>query len=245
MDEEEDEVIPRCVKCKTRARRAKYNGVAYADLCVSCDTERRAEIRASESLLPPALSRAKVGTRLRPVKATPERSMARKGMCPDCAQEKRDSAELCDRCTAEKARAFAQRRDYMETLTDEDKVAGRLFVTEAQGLLDERNLSKPAGLPVPHYLAVIRHDCPGSAGRTTPVELKEIYDSSPSYCVHNGVARESKRGDRCRGGVIPAGRFGFLYREGQCRHCGLIARSRTGRLVDGWSRPPINGRKGS
>ncbi len=106
-------------------------------------------------------------------------------------------------------------------LTDDEKRAGRLFRLLAQNHLVAAFDSHPPDFRVPNFLAVYRHPCPGRQMRSTALELCEVYRLSPVD------------------GAVPAGRFGFITREGTCRSCGQTAASRAGRLVDAYVRPPI------
>lgn len=109
-------------------------------------------------------------------------------------------------------------------LSDAEKAAGRLFQTESEAILSRLNAASPPTYVVPFFLGLYRHLCAGRQDRSAGLELKELYRLSPIYQD------------------VPAGRFGYLYREGRCRACGQTARSEVGRLVDGWQRPPITGR---
>lgn len=111
-------------------------------------------------------------------------------------------------------------------LTAVEKNAGRIFRTDSQMFLAALNEKDPPTYDVPFFLGLFRHICSAKNSRSVAMELKEQYLVSPIYPVEN----------------VPAGRFGYLYREGRCRACGQTARSRAGRLVDGWERPPITGR---
>ena len=110
------------------------------------------------------------------------------------------------------------------TLSTEEKAAGRVFRDEMQAALLRSHTADPPDHTVPNFLSLYRHSCPARQGRSTALELKEVYVSSPSYPD------------------VPAGRFGFIYKQGVCRGCGQTARSRAGRLVDAYERPPIHGR---
>ncbi len=110
------------------------------------------------------------------------------------------------------------------SLTPEEKAAGRRFRDQAQADLLASVQAQPPTHVVPNFLALYRHNCPARDGRSTALELKEMYRKSLAD------------------GDVPAGRFGFLWREGRCRHCGATASSRAGRLVDAHRRPPIVGR---
>lgn len=111
-------------------------------------------------------------------------------------------------------------------LTDDEKKVGKLFRAQSVEKLDEINEIDPPTYEVPFFLGIYRHLCSARHGRSTGMELKEKYLLSPMY-PDDGV---------------PAGRFGFVFREGRCRACGQTARSRVGRIVDGWERPPLTGR---
>lgn len=112
------------------------------------------------------------------------------------------------------------------SLSQDEKAAGRRFRDAAQAdLLTSFDHDRPT-YTVPNFLALFRHNCPARDARSTALELKEVYLHSPAYPDLD----------------TPAGRFGFIYRQGRCRACGQTARSRAGRLVDGWQRPPIHGR---
>ncbi len=111
-------------------------------------------------------------------------------------------------------------------LTEIEKVAGRMFRDQAQARLTAVNEKDPATYDVPFFIALFRHRCPGNNGKSMAIDLKEQYLQSPIYPEQD----------------VPAGRFGYIYREGRCRACGQTARSRSGRIVDGWERPPVSGR---
>ena len=111
-------------------------------------------------------------------------------------------------------------------LSEAEKAAGREFRSRMREQLDALHVADPPTYLVPDVIALYRHKCPARGMRSTALELKEIYAASPIYPAHD----------------VPAGRFGWIYREGRCRGCGQSARSGTGRLVDGWQRPPLSGR---
>ncbi len=108
------------------------------------------------------------------------------------------------------------------SLSAAEKAAGRDFRDTAQGALLRAFDLDPPDIAVPNFIAVYRHACPARGGRSTAIELRECYRISPAYPQHQ----------------VPAGRFGFIWRAGACRHCGATARSRAGRLVDAHERPP-------
>lgn len=142
------------------------------------------------------------------------------------------------------------------SLSPEEKAAGRRFRDDAQAILAATFLTDHPTYSVPNFIGIYRHACAGRTNRSTALELKEIYLPSPAYQVstRKGQIDQVVREDEpfmpfiavplepYQLTRIPAGRFGFIYREGRCRSCGDTARSRAGRLIDGWERPPISGR---
>lgn len=141
----------------------------------------------------------------------------------------------------------------MTELTKEEKAAGRVFRDFAQNKLLETFETNPPDHQPPNFLSIFRHPCGGRGNRSTALELKERYEFSPSYvvypttdglAVHQGDeewAEEQVPGDYT---IIPANRFGFIYKEGKCssKGCGQTARSKAGRFVDAYERPPVTGR---
>lgn len=111
-------------------------------------------------------------------------------------------------------------------LTGIEKECGRRFRSESEISLMTLNELHPPSYEVPFFLGIYRHLCKARNNRSTGMELKEQYWVSPIYPDEK----------------VPAGRFGYVFREGRCRACGQTARSRVGRVVDGWVRPPITGR---
>lgn len=111
-------------------------------------------------------------------------------------------------------------------LTAVEKACGRRFRDDAAARLLALNETDPPTFVVPHFLGLFRHACPAQNERSIAIELKERWLPSPIFQDEN----------------VPAGRFGYIYREGRCRACGQSARSEVGRLVDSRERPPITGR---
>lgn len=111
-------------------------------------------------------------------------------------------------------------------LTQIEKKAGHLFLADAEATLLALNETDPPTYVAAYFLGLFRHICSARKNRSMAMELKERYLVSPIYPSEG----------------VPAGRFGFIYREGCCKACGQTARSAKGRLVDGWERPPITGR---
>lgn len=109
-------------------------------------------------------------------------------------------------------------------LTPQEKEAGRAFRDAVQNELLATFETDPPTHVVPNFIAMFRHKCSARGGRSSPLELKEVYKFSPAH------------------GPVPARRFGFIYKEGKCRYCGNTARSRAGRLVDAHVRLPLSWR---
>lgn len=113
-------------------------------------------------------------------------------------------------------------------LTQTEKTAGLKFLeTEQAKLLASFETDPPSYRPLPWH-KIYRHECSSRNNISTAIELKEKYIFSPELEVD--------------GEVIPAQRFGFIFKEGRCRGCGNVARSKTGRFVDAYTRPPLEGR---
>lgn len=111
-------------------------------------------------------------------------------------------------------------------LTPVEKKVGRKFKLEQDAHLLSVNVVTPPDFVVPSFLGIFRHLCRARNNKSTAMELKEKYVTSPQYPED----------------AVPAGRFGYLFREGQCSFCGRRARSGIGRLVDAYERPPLFGR---
>lgn len=109
-------------------------------------------------------------------------------------------------------------------LTPEEKAAGVVFRDEQQARLLASFETDPPTFTVLPWHKNYRHECSARNDVSTALELHEMYVLS------------SASGD------IPAGRFGFIYKEGICRGCKSTARSRAGRIVDAYDRPPLEGR---
>lgn len=112
----------------------------------------------------------------------------------------------------------------MSKYTEEEKAVGRQFRETAQAALLASFDTGPPNYVVPNFIALYRHNCDARGGRSTALNLKEIYQFSPADAG------------------VPAGRFGFIYKAGRCAYCGQTARSRAGRLVDAHERPPLASR---
>lgn len=99
--------------------------------------------------------------------------------------------------------------------------SGPLYEDPLQAILDEFNReSPPDHTPMP-LLGIFRHNCPSKRNTSQPIQLNELYITSPA-CPD----------------------LALLAREGKCKRCGQTCRSTTGRIVDRELRPPITGRVG-
>lgn len=132
------------------------------------------------------------------------------------------------------------------SLTPTEKLAGRAFRAKAQSDLLASIASDPPTHQPPNFVRIFRHIC-GKSNNSKAIDLKEVYVKSPAYLVTpDGKATElstiEMTADSMIGEIVPAGRFGFIYKEGHCRPCGQTARSRAGKIVDALERPPIEGR---
>lgn len=133
------------------------------------------------------------------------------------------------------------------SLTDDEKLAGRCYRDRSQDELTISHETDPPTFAPPPWLRHYRHNCPLRGDRSTSLELKEVYVLSPElwvcYCSTVEALSDSFPHRDCDGGRVLAekGRLAFIFKEGKCG-CGATARSRVGRLVDAWDRPPITGR---
>lgn len=132
------------------------------------------------------------------------------------------------------------------TLTSEEKIAGRRFRDDQQSLLTESITAEPPTYTPPSFVGLFRHPCAKRGDRSTAMELKEIYTPSPAYYVADGAAELGAemdiKGEGVGSTVVEEGRFAFIYKSGKCAGCGQTARSKAGRLVDAYDRPPVHGR---
>lgn len=132
-------------------------------------------------------------------------------------------------------------------LEPEEKIAGRLFRDRCQRDLAEFRANVPPVFDVPFFIAIYRHLCPARGNASMALELREIYVSSPRIVVEStedGVLRATFLDDWVPNDdfdrwIVPAGRFGFVYRTGRCNGCAQRGTSADGHFVDAWTRPPI------
>lgn len=134
-------------------------------------------------------------------------------------------------------------------LEPEEKCAGRLFRERASKALDETNVQDPPDFAVPPVIGIYRHACNAKDGVSSAMELKEVWTPSPRIVVEradDGTLTAFLYAEWTPKDIdtwtVPDGRFGFVIREGRCRFCGKKARSRFGRVVDAYDRPPLDGR---
>lgn len=135
------------------------------------------------------------------------------------------------------------------SLEPEEKVAGRLFRDRAQADLEEFRAAVQPEYDVPVWIASYRHLCAAKACNSIALELPEVFVSSPRIVVETDDAGQHKAtffdewmvNNDCDQWIVPAGRFGFVYRSGHCPSCNERGVSPKGLFVDAWERPPIQG----
>lgn len=158
-------------------------------------------------------------------------------------------------------------------LTKIEKAAGLVFREEQQTKLMDLHQTSPTTFALPTFMQIVRHECPGRKMISTALRCSEKYIYSPAYVVHYHEALSEKTGKLIQvvdsveelspdvlaveakfpqvAEVIPAGKFGFFYKEGICKNkdpqngklCGQTQRSKDGVFVpDTSERPPIEGR---
>jgi hypothetical protein len=106
-------------------------------------------------------------------------------------------------------------------LSPAEKAHGRAWRDRMRADHDAWMAEHPPAYRVPAVIRTIRHACPARGNRSHSIELLERYVLSPA------------------GPNVLRGRFGWLWREGRCRHCGESAISE-GRLVDATARRPLD-----
>jgi transposase InsO family protein len=104
--------------------------------------------------------------------------------------------------------------------------------------LDMYNEENPPAFSPPPLLANYRHLCTKARqakatgkGVSTAIDLKEKY-----------VFGWSMEGDTIKPILEGDGEWAIVYREGSCKSCKLVARSKSGRIVRTDERPPAQGR---
>jgi hypothetical protein len=101
-----------------------------------------------------------------------------------------------------------------DVLTPEQKAAGREFRARWRRLLDELDEAFPPASRCPPYTVWFRHGCKDRG--SWALFMRQQYAPSPD------------------------GLFAFIYRHGNCSHCGLQVRS-SGRLALAAENPPEKG----
>lgn len=137
-------------------------------------------------------------------------------------------------------------------LTANEKIAGKRFRAEQQEKLTALMQSEPPTFSMPTFISHQRHECPARNDVSTAIELKEVYEHSPAYFIvegdENGTYEAQLEEELSVGAeileTIPAGRFGFWYKDGKCRNkgCHATVRSPAGVFVDAYYRPPMANR---
>lgn len=133
-------------------------------------------------------------------------------------------------------------------VTPVEKIAGSKFRDGAQAALSETFDTNPPNAIVPNAMGIMyMHECPHKDGARTAIDIKEVRVKSPALWVFDTEPPEVVDADdpvapakalMSETTVVPAGRFGFVYRQGTCKSCEFTVRSATGRLVDAWERAP-------
>lgn len=133
-------------------------------------------------------------------------------------------------------------------LTHAEKNAGRWWRAQQEQALEERAQAVPGVLRLPVHVVHARHECPALDGKNLSFEHAEVYARNPRigvcYCsvikeVPDELLGSFPHEDCAGGAVLRAGTIAFVYRDGQCKHCGLHAISHSGFIVECASRPPL------
>lgn len=119
---------------------------------------------------------------------------------------------------------------------------------QLQDGLDKLNELKPAHYDPPPFLANYRHLCTKARqaahtgkGVSTAIDLKEQYVTSWEKTADS---HDDEQVISISGKQDPDDEYAILYREGSCKSCGEVARSKKGRVVLTSERPPVYGRVG-
>lgn len=136
-------------------------------------------------------------------------------------------------------------------MTVAELAAAQAFRAGQRFTLSVKNDNDPPGVTVSVFAGNIRHDCPARGGASVFLEMREHYVRSPEAVVHmaddrvygvalvdDGAGESWPEAEGFEATVVPAGRFAFIWTQGRCAACSLVARSGTGRLVDTRLRPP-------
>lgn len=94
--------------------------------------------------------------------------------------------------------------------------------------------AKPATYDPPAFLSSFRHKCAKQNDISKPIDLDEIYVTDTET---TDLTLPSPDGDQDVTVTIA-----MIYREGTCKKCKCIARSRSPIFVDSAARPPLTGR---
>jgi hypothetical protein len=135
------------------------------------------------------------------------------------------------------------------SLTDAEKRAGRHFRAFAAARFVQLAEETPEADFCPPYIVWYRHDCrERNQQGTWAMFLRQHYWTSPEYWVcYCGTVEPLVLyvfpHEDCQGGkpIAEAGKFAFIYREGECPRCHLLVRSGTGRFVFAAENPPEKG----
>lgn len=131
-------------------------------------------------------------------------------------------------------------------MTPAEMLAARKFRAEQRAALERKNDAEPPDIIVSVFVHFYRHECDRQDGKSVALELKEHYAYSPEYAVYGGDAEgwrvcpvsPEALDVAADHSLLRPRRFGWIWVEGRCPACGMVARSRRGRLVDPVERPP-------
>jgi hypothetical protein len=139
----------------------------------------------------------------------------------------------------------------LTALTSAEKQAGRAFREARQAALDLLNEASPPDEYVLPFWRVVRHECPAEHGASIGITLHGCYELSPEYrvcyCGRIGPFGPYFPHWDCDGNKVlsAAGRFAWIWKKGKCSGCGLVVRTRKGRVVLAADRAADHGRASS
>ena len=119
-------------------------------------------------------------------------------------------------------------------LSAPERLAGRQFRAGRRQALEALNAADPPALLCsPWSPPWARHACTVPGG-TQAMKLRELHADSPQYLVTPGqdvlVDAPGLASGKGMVTVVRPALFRYTWLQGTCRHCGLVARSSSGRL---------------
>lgn len=129
-----------------------------------------------------------------------------------------------------------------------EKTIGRWWREQQETALAGRQAAIPDPLLLPPHVAHARHECAALGGRNISFEVAEVYvrnqELAVCYCSTVAPPGLDFPHDDCQGGkFLKPGTIAFVYRDGECKHCGLHGISHTGFVVECASRAPLGREK--